>query len=89
MAVTDFKYTLETDGMLTCVHKDDGKESISDLIFSSARRAIAVAPCWPLWPPVTDQTTVPTAHGPVAKVPGRWGCGSAPGRRVSSVSGRI
>ena len=44
---------------------------------------------WPLWPPVTDPTTVPTAHGPVAKVPGRWGCGSAPGRRVSSVSGRI
>ena len=42
-----------------------------------------------LWPPVTDPTTVPTAHGPVAMVPGRRGCGSAPGRRAARVSGRI
>ena len=38
---------------------------------------------------MTNPTTVPTAHGPVAMVPGRRGCGSAPGRRAARVSGRI
>ena len=58
-------------------------------LFLSARSRTAVAFRRLLWPPVTDQTSVPTAHGPVAMVPGRRGCGSAPGRRAARVSGRI
>ena len=50
---------------------------------------IAVAPRRPLWPPMTDQTTVPTPMGHLVMDPGRRGCGSASGRRVSLVSGRI
>ena len=50
---------------------------------------IAVAPLRPLWPPMTDPTTVPTAHGPVAMVPSQWGSSSTFGLRVSPISGRI
>ena len=38
---------------------------------------------------MTDQTTVPTPMGHLVMDPGRRGCGSASGRRVSLVSGRI
>ena len=43
----------------------------------------------PLWPPMTDPVTVPTAHGPVAMVPRRRASGSSSGLRVSPISGRI
>ena len=38
---------------------------------------------------MTDQTTVPTPMGHLVMDPGRRSCGSASGRRVSLVSGRI
>ena len=50
---------------------------------------IAVAYRRPLWPPMTDPTTVLTPLGPIVMAPGRRGSGSASGLRVSPVSGRI
>ena len=43
----------------------------------------------PLWPPVTNPTTIPTPLGPIVMAPGRRGSRSASGLRVSPVSGRI
>ena len=49
----------------------------------------AVAPRRPLWPPMTNSTTIPTPMGPIVMAPGRRGSRSASGLRVSPVSGRI